>query len=173
MCSSDLNSGSFAYTVDGVMQNKSITRQIFGTLPTCATATGSLTAATNYTDLWWASPAGSEAGWGINLTHQSDTIFATWFTYDLNGSPMWLVATAPKTSPGVYSGALYRTTGLPFNAVPYVPNADIAAQVGTATFSFSDGNNATFAYMVNGVAQNKAITREVFNPPGTVCADNP
>jgi len=165
----DVNDGSFAYTVNGIMQNKSITRQAFGTLPTCVTTTGSLAAATNYTDLWWASPAGSEAGWGINLNHESDTIFAAWFTYDLNGSQMWLVATAPKTSPGVYAGALYRTTGLPFNTVPYLPNADVATQVGTATFTFSDGNNATFAYTVNGIAQMKAITREVFNPPGTVC----
>jgi len=41
--------------------------------------------------------------------------------------------------------------------------------VGTATFSFVDGNNANFAYTVNGIAQNKAITREVFVNPGTVC----
>jgi len=165
----DVNKGSFAYTVDGVVQNKSITRQVFGTLPTCATATGSLTAAANYTDLWWASPAGSEAGWGINLNHEGDTIFATWFTYDLDGSPMWLVVTAPKSPPELYSGVLYRTTGLPFNTVPYAPNAAIATQVGTVTFTFSDGNHANFAYRINGVGQNKAITRQIFNPPGTVC----
>jgi hypothetical protein len=41
--------------------------------------------------------------------------------------------------------------------------------VGKATFTFSDGNNATFAYTVNGITQSKAITREVFVPPGTVC----
>ena len=41
--------------------------------------------------------------------------------------------------------------------------------VGTATFTFSDGNNAQFAYTVNGVSQAKAITRQVFTPPGTVC----
>jgi hypothetical protein len=41
--------------------------------------------------------------------------------------------------------------------------------VGTATFTFSDGNNAQFAYTVNGVSQTKAITRQVFSPPGTVC----
>jgi len=165
---SDANNGNFAYTVNGIAQNKAITRQVFGTLPSCATATGSLAAATNYQDLWWAVPAGSESGWGINFTHQGDTIFATWFTYDLDGSPMWLVASAPKTTAAVYSGTLYRTTGLPFNTVPYLPNVDVATQVGTATFSFSDGNNAKFAYMVNGVAQNKAITRQIFNSP-TVC----
>jgi hypothetical protein len=41
--------------------------------------------------------------------------------------------------------------------------------VGAASFTFSDGNNATFAYTVNGVSQIKAITREVFRTPGTVC----
>jgi hypothetical protein len=34
--------------------------------------------------------------------------------------------------------------------------------VGTATLTFADGNNGTFAYTVNGVSQTKAITRQVF-----------
>jgi hypothetical protein len=165
----DANDGNFAYTVNGVAQNKAITRQIFGTLPNCATATGNLASAANYQDLWWASPAGSESGWGINFTHQGDTIFATWFTYDVDHSPMWLVVTAPKTAAGVYSGTLYRTTGPPFNALPFNPANVTPTAVGSATFTFNDGNNATFSYTVNGVQQAKAITREIFNPPGTVC----
>jgi hypothetical protein len=152
-----------------VAQAKSITRQVFGTLPVCATTTGSLAAATNYQDLWWAAPAGSESGWGINLTQQGTTIFGTWFTYDTNGTPMWLVVTAPQTAPRVYSGTLYRTTGPALNAVPFNPANVVPTAVGNATFTFSDGNNATFAYTVNGVAQAKAITREVFVNPGTVC----
>ncbi|HEX7272370.1 MAG TPA: hypothetical protein VF420_09490, partial [Casimicrobiaceae bacterium] len=165
----DGNDGTFAYTVNGIAQMKSITREVFGALPSCATATASLAAATNYTDLWWASPAASESGWGINFTHQGDTIFATWFTYNVDQTPMWLVVTAGKTGPGVYAGTLYRTTGPPFNALPFNPALVAATAVGTATFTFSDGNNATFAYTVNGVSQNKPITRQVFAAPGTVC----
>jgi len=61
------------------------------------------------------------------------------------------------------------TAGPPFNAVPFDP-ADVAATpVGTATFTFYDGNNASFAYVVNGVSQIKAITRQVFRSPGTMC----
>ena len=165
----DANDGSFAYTVNGITQMKPITREVFAALPTCATATGSLAAATNYTDLWWAAPAGSESGWGINLNHEGTTIFATWFTYALNGTPMWLVVTAPQTAPGVYAGTLYQTTGPAFNAVPFNPANVVATAVGTATFTFSDGNNANFAYTVNGVAQMKAITREIFAGAGTVC----
>ncbi len=41
--------------------------------------------------------------------------------------------------------------------------------MGTATFTFGDGNNATFAYTVDGISQIKSITREVFASPGTVC----
>ena len=77
--------------------------------------------------------------------------------------------TAPKTGPGIYSGSLFRTTGPAFNAVPFDPMKVVGTAVGTASFTFSDGNTASFAYTVNGVAQAKPITREVFRSPGTVC----
>jgi len=166
---SDLNNGSFAYVVNGISQSKAITREVFGPQPTCSFGGGSLPAASNYQDIWWAAPAGSESGWGINFSHQGDIIFATWFTYAGDGSPMWLSVSAPKSAQGVYTGTLYRTTGPPFNAVPFNPQSVIATAAGTATFTFSDGNAASFAYTVEGVTQTKAITREVFRPPGTTC----
>ncbi|MDQ6922774.1 MAG: hypothetical protein M3Z74_01275, partial [Pseudomonadota bacterium] len=150
-------------------------RQVFGPLPTCAYGPQpNFVAATNYQDLWWASPGGSESGWGVNLTHQGDTIFATWFTYDHDRTPMWLVATAPKTAPGTYMGTLYRLSGPPFNAAPFPPMGSpggaTGTPVGTATFTFSDGNTGAFAYTVNAETQTKNITRELFHPPaGTVC----
>jgi hypothetical protein len=170
----DANNGTFAYTVNGISQTKAITRQQFGAVPTCTFgAQTNLALASNYQDLWWAAPAGSESGWGINLTHQGDSIFATWFTYDHDHTPMWLVVTAAKTGPGIYAGTLLRTTGPPFNAVPFppvgAPGGVTGTNVGTAMFTFTNGNNASFAYTVNGVSQTKAITREVFQPPGTTC----
>jgi hypothetical protein len=166
----DANDGTFAYIVNGISQTKNITREVFGPLPTCTFAIlTDLTQAYNYQDIWWAAPAGVEAGWGINFTHQGDTIFATWFTYDVDRTPIWFVATAPKTAAGVYSGTLYQTTGPAFNAVPFNPTAVTATAVGTATFTFTDGNDATFAYTVNGVSQTKPITREILQSPGTVC----
>jgi hypothetical protein len=172
---SDANSGSFAYTVNGISQTKAITRETFGILPACSSAAqSSLALATNYQDLWWNAPAGSEAGWGINLVHEGDTIVATWFTYDLDRSPMWLVVTANKTGPATYSGQLYRAArGPPFNSVPFpalaTPGGAQGSNVGTATFSFVDGNTGAFSYTVDGVTQTKTITREVFMQPGTTC----
>ena len=166
---SDPGNGAFTSVVNYIVQSRPITRQVFGPLPTCTTASGSLSAATNYQDLWWAAPAGSQSGWGINLTQQGQVIFATWFTYDADRTPMWLVTTADSRAANTFSGTLYRTTGPPFNAMPFDPAKVVATPVGTATLTFTDGNNATFAYTVNNVSQVKAITREVFRPPGTVC----
>jgi hypothetical protein len=171
----DANNATFAYTVAGIAQTKTITRQLFGPQPTCTFgAQPNLALATNYTDLWWASPAGSEAGWGVNLTHQGDIIFATWFTFDHDRTPRWMVVQATKTGPGVYAGTqVYRLTGPAFNAVPFPALGSVGGPtgviVGTASFTFSDGNDAMFSYTVDGVTQSKAITREVFVSPGTVC----
>src|SRR6185437_5844067 len=117
----DASDGMFAYTVNGVSQQKAITREAFGPLPVCTFGgLANLAAATNYQDLWWAAPAGSESGWGINLTQEGDTIFGTWFTYDVDGTPLWLSVTAtpasggaltPQGSPAVWSGQLVRTSG--------------------------------------------------------------
>jgi subtilisin family serine protease len=132
-----------------------------------ATLNGSATP--NYQGLWWNNPPGSESGWGINFAHQGDTIFATWFTYDLDGTPLWLVAIADNTAPKTFAGTLYRTTGPPFNAVPFDATKFVVTPVGSATFTFTDGDNGTFAYTVNGIGGSKAITREVLRAPGTVC----
>ena len=172
---SDGSNGTFSYTVNGIPGNKPITRQIFGALPLCRFGQlVNLSLASNYQDLWWAAPAGSQAGWGINFTQQGDIIFATWFTYDTDHTPMWLVATLNKSGRTTYSGDLIRLTkGPAFNAVPFPPigspGGATGPTVGTASVSFFDGNSAEFDYTVNGESQSRNITREVFVAPGTVC----
>jgi serine protease len=168
---SDADNGTFTYSVNGNAQTKSITRQVFRTpVPTCTFgAQSDLALATNFQDLWYAAPAESEAGWGVNFAHQGDIIFATWFTYDTDGAPLWLSATTNTTGNGVYAGTLYRTTGPAFNAVPFLPSSVKLTAVGTATLTFANGNSGTFAYTVNGVSQTKPIVRQVFRAPGTVC----
>ena len=173
----DPNNAMFTYTVNGITQTKAITRQVLAAAPLPVCTFGgqpNLALASNYTALWWAAPAGSEAGWGINLTHQGDLIFATWFTFATDHTPMWLVGTASKTAPGVYTVAqLARLNGPPFSAVPFPPigspGGPTFSVVGSATFTFIDGNTATFSYTVDGIAQTKTITREILQNPGTVC----
>ncbi len=174
----DRNSGSFAYMVNGVSQVKALARFDLATGPqvscTYSSATPNFAAATNYQDLWWV-PSGAESGWGVNLAHQGDSIFATWFTYDVDGSPLWLSALAGRVgSTSAYTGPLYRTAGPRFDA--YDTTKVVAAQVGTATLTFADGNNATFAYSTSGAGglplanQSKGITRFPFAATGgTLC----
>ncbi len=130
---------------------------------------GPAPAAANYQGLWWNAPAGSESGWGISFTHQGDTLFATWFTYDVDGSPLWMVVAAQKTAADVYSGTLYRGTGPAYSAMPFDPALVTSTVVGTATFSFTDGDNGSFAYSIGGVTKTKAITREIFSSPVPTC----
>jgi len=166
----DLGSGTFSYTVNGVTQTKAIVRQVFATLPSCAFGVQpNLALATNYQDLWWKAPAGSEAGWGLNITQQSNTLFATWFTYDSDGAPLWLSATLNSAAPSEYTGTLLRTAGPPFNSIPFDPARVTAAPVGSMSLHFDDGNAATLAYTLNGISQSKPITRQIFKGPGTVC----
>ena len=121
-------------------------------------------AVANYQGLWWAAPAASESGWGLNLAHQGDTLFASWFTYDAGGKGWWLVMTANKTAPNTYSGKLYTTRGPAFNAVPWDPMAVVATEAGTGTLTFTDASNGTFNYVIGATNQTKSLTREVFGP---------
>jgi hypothetical protein len=169
---SDADNGTLRYVVRGIEGTKLITREVFGPMPTCTySAQPELANATNYTDLWWAA-YGIESGWGINLAHQDDVIFATWFTYDSSGAPRWLVVTAPRIAGNVYSGTLLRTTGPAFSAPVFDPTLVASAAAGTATFTFSNGNAATFTSTMAGVTRTKALSRELFAPPaGTYCRD--
>lgn len=166
----DANTGTFAYTVDGVSGTKAITRQAFGPPPLCALgAKPPADFATNYQDLWWAAPGGSESGWGLELIHQGDTIFAIWLTYDVDGTPLWLSGAASMTGPEVFAGTLYRTTGPAFAAMPFDPTKVNEAPVGTLKLTFADDNAGTFTYTVGSVTGSKPITRQVFGAPATRC----
>jgi hypothetical protein len=166
----DGDHGVFEYTVDGISGTKPIARQIYAIpVPTC-TLGASAAAVPNYQALWWASPGESESGWGLNITHQGDILFVTWFTYAPGGKAMWLVGSrVARTGPGSYAGTLYRTVGPPFNATNWSPAMVAPTPVGQVTLTFSDAERGTFAYTLNGVTQSKPIVRQVYSTPATVC----
>jgi YVTN family beta-propeller protein len=145
------DAGSMSYSVGGVSRTVAIERQVLaasGTAPTI-----------NYTDIWWGGA--SESGWGLALTQQFSTMFLAWYVYSDSGQPVWYVATLAVANGNSASGTLYRTTGPAFGAT-FDPSAVQASPVGTASVTFSDGNNGTLAYTVNGVTGTKAITRQLF-----------
>jgi lysyl endopeptidase len=130
-----------------------------------ANVPGPTAASANYTALWW-NPA--EAGWGLNVNQQGDIVFATLFTYDETGQPLWLVMSdgARQGSADIFSGTLLSATGPAFDA-PHAP-ASLAA-VGTMTLTFMSAEAATLTYSVNGVSVTKAIQRQVFGSRAALC----
>ena len=146
------NAGSMTYTVARQTRTVPITRQPF--------PTGSAPPPVDYTDLWW-NP--SESGWGLSITHQFNVMFLGWYVYDSAGNPVWYVAPSCNVnfSQNGCTGTLYRTTGPPFG--PTFDSSQVQAfAAGTVSVSFSDSNNGTLSYIVNGVSIAKTITRQLF-----------
>lgn len=115
-------------------------------------------AAANYTALWYNR---NEPGWGVNTNHQGDLLFATLFTYDIDGGPLWLVASElRRQANGAYTGALYRTSGPPYYAVPFT--GVTLGQVGTMTFTFASESSGTLVYTYRGATVTKSIERQAF-----------
>jgi hypothetical protein len=147
----DASSATVSYTINGVSGTKNITRQAFG----------NGAPVNNYTDLWWGGAA--QNGWGLSITQQGSTIFLVWYTYDVNGRPQWYVMPGGSfTSSNIFVGTLYRTTGSPWLGATYNPAMMTAAPVGQLTLTFTDGNNATMRYNVDGAAGQVNILRQQF-----------
>jgi hypothetical protein len=163
------DSATLSYVVNGVTVNKFIQKQVFGArAATCQPTTSDRSSLTNYQDLWWNS---NESGWGVNVTHQGDTLFATLFSYAASGQGLWLVMSGGvRQGDGSYLGDLYQTTGPAFNAIPFTPiGAGNVTRVGTMRFQFTSGVSGTLTYSVNGINVTKSIIRQVFSSPLPAC----
>jgi hypothetical protein len=111
-----------------------------------------------------------ESGWGLNLAHQGDILFATWFAYGEDGRGRWLVGSnVAKVGEGRYEGALYRTTGPAYNAAAFEPAKVATVPVGTIRLDFTDAANGTMTATVDGTSVVKPITRQEFASPSTRC----
>jgi hypothetical protein len=163
----DANTGRFDYTVNNVTQFKNITKLVFdpARVPVC---TSGGTGTPNLQDLW-IPPDPAEQAWGVNVVHQGDILFATWFTYEANNRGQWYVMSGlTRQSDGRYTGGIQRTTGPAFSAQPFNPSLVNRIDVGTATFDFA-ASPATFTYTVGSVTQTRQIHRYVFSNPPTIC----
>ena len=116
---------------------------------------------TDATDLWWNA---AEPGWGVNVTHQNDVLFLTFFVYSASHNPVWYSASEVKyegTNNGVmtFQGALFETHG-PWNADNfYDPRSVTIKQVGTVMFRMTSIGTATLLYTVDGRTIGKELTR--------------
>ena len=125
----------------------------------------------DHTDLWW-NP--NESGWGLNIVqHASGIIFATWFSYDSDGTPAWYSVSSgqwsrkppqPNLPANVYVGEIYRTTG-PVVADSFDPSKVTRTLVGQLRLTFSDrrwGDGLRAEIMMDGRTISKDLQRFEF-----------
>jgi hypothetical protein len=126
------------------------------------------TAPNNLTAIWWNA---SESGWGLNLSHQGNAVFAAWYTYRADGQSQWLTSLLNRQANGTYQGDIVRTQGLAFdkinNASAFVGQPTM---VGSATLSELTGGSLDFRYTLEGTTQTKRVERLQFGPSLTNCS---
>jgi hypothetical protein len=152
---SDNNTATMEFTINGIPGSKSIERQVFSTVSPDAA----------FTALWWNQ---SESGWGLTLTQQTDTAFATIFTYNNSGLATWYVVSNCVINANGCSGTLYEiTAGSPITQAWNGSNKQ-TVDVGNIDLIYTDGNTGTLKLEINGVNGTKPITRQIWaNAPTT------
>ncbi|APV50882.1 hypothetical protein BWI17_15010 [Betaproteobacteria bacterium GR16-43] len=149
------------YSADGVAVSKAVTRLTFRSVPKhctwdAAPIEGSVAKA-NFTGLWYGPTL---PGWGLTLSHQGDTVFGVLYGYDAQQNPTWSVMTnGAQQGDGRHAGTLYRVEGGHLVAT------------GTMNLDFTTSNVGSMRAVMDGVAQEKSITRQVFSTPATTCSN--
>lgn len=113
---------------------------------------------TDFSDIWWNSPAGSESGWGMQMVQNGLTIFATLFVFDQATQRTWFVAAITPQGAG-FTGQLFKANG-PWYGGPFDPAAVTGSPVGTLTFTPTTAVTGELVYTVDGVTVSKTVTRQ-------------
>ena len=134
---------------DGTRFNRHVVRQRF------AAQTG---APENLGDLWWNA---NESGWGLAMHQEGGTVFSTWFVYDSDGNPAWLVAPdMEQLGRSSSTSDLFTTTGPAYTGA-FDPSKVVATRVGT--ISIVNGQETRWlSYSVLGKAGSTPIERQPF-----------
>jgi serine protease len=150
----DSGNGTLSYvTTTGQNVVLPLTRQPFGPAVTPSHL--------DYSDLWWGGTA--QDGWGLTLNQHYDTLVAIWYTYGLDGKPVfYFIPNGTWTGATTLTGVIYATTGTPFGRTYNAAQFGIAP-IGSGTFAFADAGHAAFTYTIDGIAtQTKALVRQPF-----------
>jgi hypothetical protein len=121
------------------------------------------TTPTNVSGLWWNA---NESGWGATLTQQGNLVFMAMFTYDAQNNPVWYVApqcAILNINPGSCSSDLFRVRGGRMPTTGWTGASVQSTRVGVMTINFTDNNNASMNFTIDGVGGFKSITRQIFN----------
>lgn len=108
----------------------------------------------NYSGMYYA-PA--NAGYGVSVTHQDQTVIAVWYTFDTTGRPVWYTAVTTRQSNGRYAGSYVLNRGTPLTQINGAPAQLGSAAQGTVELMFDDHGNLDFAFTPTGSATQKRM----------------
>lgn len=143
----DSEHASMHFEVGSIARDVTLTRQVF--------RSRALAPVPDATDIYYSA---TEPGWGLTVQHQGDVYFVAWYVYDEAGKPVWYIASSCNVTGNGCAGSLYRVTGPPL-ATTFDSTRIVTTPVGNIQIGFSNANDATLTYTVNGVSGSKAITR--------------
>ena len=149
--SADTQSVRFDFTMGSQVASKQLVR--FSNIPE------GYRDGTNYRGMWWNA---NESGWGLTMQHYFNNLFVAWFTYNPDGSQLWVTMQGSWTSATTYEGKLYQVKQASWNPASFDANSTQVSEVGTAKLTFTDFNRATFDYTMKGVTGKKQIEKFEF-----------
>ena len=174
---------SLAYTIGAVTQTKTnLEPENFAAadqVPVCTlqtpTGAGFRAGLTNYTDHWWGGPSAS--GWGVQISHQGNQVFAGWYSYNQQGTATWLTAIGTQDANNArrFTGTIYQVNpGIPFSTINGPIAQTSVSTAGTFEFNFADGERGNFTYSLPAFSiVNRPLAIERFAIAGgdvNVCA---
>ena len=143
----------FSGNIGGTGWSRTMTRQPFGN---ASSAWG-----TDFTDIWWNA---AESGWGLALSQHGDNVFGVLFTYDCDGTPLFVALPSVAFSgSSSFSGDLYttRSPGGWWGSTAFDPAQVTARRVGTASLAFA-GGAGNFTATISGSTRSRAIVPQPF-----------
>jgi len=113
-------------------------------------------------DLWFNE---KEAGWGVNVTHQREVVFLTFFIYGPDNRPSWYTGQALYAGQNpqgalIFTGSMFQFTG-PYFANFFNPAIVTGRSVGTVKLTALI-DRATLEYTIDGVVVTKTVSRQTF-----------
>lgn len=160
----------FTHTLDGHTSTREVTRFDFNGKDVVCRAGGTQRAnATNYSDMWWEP---STSGWGMNIMHLDENLYAQWYTYETGGRASYMTLGLARQTDGSYRGAIHRQND---GGRPYKSGGDMSAQpggsvIGEAMLRFTDGEHARFEWTVGDKQGHHAIQRLQVGDTTNLCA---
>ncbi len=148
---------SLGYTIGSVTQTKTnLEPQNFAAadqVPLCSlqslSGANPRASLTNYTDHWWGGSNAS--GWGLQISHQGNQVFAGWYAYNPQGTATWLTAIGTQDAGNArrFTGTLYQVNpGIPFSTINGPVAQSSITTAGTFEFNFTDGERGTFTWSI-------------------------